>query len=87
MTLIDVIHPCDIVEDAAIAYGFNNVKRTFPKTNCIARQVIKSANFVTVHNCSFLQLPINKLSDQLRSGISESGFTEALTFALVKLMV
>lgn len=38
--IIDVIHPCDIVEDAAIAYGFNNVKMTFPKTNCIARQVI-----------------------------------------------
>ena len=35
----DVIHPCDIVEDVAIAYGFNNVKMTIPRTNCIAHQV------------------------------------------------
>ena len=80
----DVIHPCDIIEDAAIAYGFNNVKMTFPKTNCIAHQV-KSFQFV-LSICSSIhltQLPINKLSDQLRSSIAESGFTEALTFALV----
>ena len=37
--IIDVIHPCDIAEDVAIAYGFNNIKMTFPKTNCIAQQV------------------------------------------------
>ena len=30
---LDVIHSCDIVEDAAIAYGFNNVKMTIPRTN------------------------------------------------------
>ena len=30
-----------------------------------------------------MQLPINKLSDQLKAGVVQAGFTEALTFALV----
>ena len=29
------------------------------------------------------QLPVNKLTDQLRVGVAQAGFTEALTFALV----
>ncbi|KAL3862124.1 hypothetical protein ACJMK2_008114 [Sinanodonta woodiana] len=36
----DVIHPCDIIEDVAIAYGFNNVEWTFPKTSCIGSQFL-----------------------------------------------
>ncbi|KAG5875533.1 hypothetical protein JTB14_021584 [Gonioctena quinquepunctata] len=34
----DVIHSCDIYEDIAIAYGYNNIKRTTPKTNTIGQQ-------------------------------------------------
>lgn len=34
----DVIHACDIIEDVAIAYGFNNVDRSPPTTSCIAEQ-------------------------------------------------
>jgi len=34
----DVIHACDIIEDVAIAYGYNNVKYTIPNTNCISEQ-------------------------------------------------
>jgi phenylalanyl-tRNA synthetase beta chain len=64
-TRADVLHGCDIMEDVAIAYGFNNVKMTLPKTACVAKQ-----------------LPVNKLSDQLREGVAQAGFTEALTFAL-----
>ncbi|XP_064385368.1 phenylalanine--tRNA ligase beta subunit-like [Halichondria panicea] len=64
-TRADILHPCDIVEDVAIAFGFNNIKMTFPNTNCIAHE-----------------LPVNKLTDQLRLGVSQAGFTEALTFAL-----
>ena len=37
---IDIIHVCDIFEDVAIAFGYNNVKMTFPKTNTVANQVI-----------------------------------------------
>ena len=35
----DVIHACDVVEDVAIAFGYNNVKMTFPSTNTVAQQV------------------------------------------------
>ncbi|XP_029415849.1 phenylalanine--tRNA ligase beta subunit isoform X2 [Nannospalax galili] len=37
-TRADVIHACDIVEDAAIAYGYNNIQMTMPKTYTIANQ-------------------------------------------------
>nr|CAG4647781.1 EOG090X03QT [Moina brachiata]SVE92925.1 EOG090X03QT [Moina brachiata] len=35
----DIIHACDIYEDVAIAYGYNNIVRTLPKTNTIASQL------------------------------------------------
>jgi hypothetical protein len=38
---------------------------------------------IVIGNFSFLQFPLNKLSDQLREQIAQAGFTEALTFALV----
>lgn len=38
-TRSDVLHACDIVEDVAIAYGFNNIKKTIPKTNCFSSEV------------------------------------------------
>ncbi|XP_013784551.1 phenylalanine--tRNA ligase beta subunit-like isoform X1 [Limulus polyphemus] len=61
----DIIHPCDIMEDVAIAYGYNNIKMSIPHTVTIAEQC-----------------PLNKLTDQLRVELSQSGFTEALTFTL-----
>lgn len=61
----DVIHPCDIYEDVAIAFGYNNIAKTIPRTLTVAQQ-----------------LPINKLTDQLREAVAQSGFTEALTFSL-----
>ena len=33
----DILHECDIMEDAAIAYGFNNLPKTFPPTNTVAQ--------------------------------------------------
>ncbi|XP_074154723.1 phenylalanine--tRNA ligase beta subunit [Sminthopsis crassicaudata] len=38
-TRADIIHACDIVEDAAIAYGYNNIQMTMPKTYTIANQL------------------------------------------------
>jgi phenylalanyl-tRNA synthetase beta chain len=35
----DVIHACDIYEDVAVAYGYNNIKKTIPKTSTIGAQV------------------------------------------------
>uniref|UniRef100_A0A673WNE3 Phenylalanine--tRNA ligase beta subunit n=1 Tax=Salmo trutta TaxID=8032 RepID=A0A673WNE3_SALTR len=38
-TRSDVIHACDIMEDAAMAYGFNNIPRTTPRTYTVASQL------------------------------------------------
>lgn len=35
----DVIHSCDIYEDIAIAYGYNNIKKTIPHVSTIAAEV------------------------------------------------
>ncbi|KAI8053026.1 hypothetical protein BDF22DRAFT_728864 [Syncephalis plumigaleata] len=35
-TRSDILHACDIMEDVAIAYGYNKIKRIFPNTNTIA---------------------------------------------------
>lgn len=34
----DVIHACDIYEDVAIAYGYNNIVASLPGTSTIAQQ-------------------------------------------------
>lgn len=33
----DILHECDIMEEVAIAYGFDNLKKTFPQTNTVAK--------------------------------------------------
>ena len=33
----DILHECDLVEDAAIAFGFNNLPDTFPPTSTVAQ--------------------------------------------------
>jgi phenylalanyl-tRNA synthetase beta chain len=38
-TRSDILHACDIVEDVAIAYGFNSIQKTIPKTNCFSEEV------------------------------------------------
>lgn len=37
-TRSDIMHPCDIMEDCAVAYGFNNIEFTFPKSVTIGAQ-------------------------------------------------
>jgi phenylalanyl-tRNA synthetase beta chain len=34
----DILHPCDVTEDVAIAYGYNNITKTFPTTNTIGSE-------------------------------------------------
>lgn len=34
----DIIHPCDIYEDIAIAYGYNNIKKALPDVCTIAHE-------------------------------------------------
>ena len=37
-TRSDVIHSCDIVEDVAVAYGYNNIVKTFPRSVTVGAQ-------------------------------------------------
>jgi len=37
-TRSDILHACDIVEDVAIAYGYNNIEKTVPNTNCTSEE-------------------------------------------------
>lgn len=65
ITRSDVLHACDVMEDVAIAYGFDNLPAAPPNTMTVGKE-----------------LPMNKLSDAVRSEIGMAGFTEILTFAL-----
>ena len=34
-TRADILHPCDLIEDVGIGYGFNNIERVFPENNTV----------------------------------------------------
>lgn len=44
----DILHPVDLVEDAAIAYGFNKLPRAFPAVSTVAQplEVSKLADLI-----------------------------------------
>ncbi|KAJ5586992.1 Phenylalanine--tRNA ligase beta subunit [Penicillium hispanicum] len=65
-TRADVLHQCDIMEDVAVAYGFNSLPRSFPsKSGTVAQP-----------------LPINKLSDIVRVEAAMAGWSEVLPLIL-----
>lgn len=65
-TRADVLHQCDIMEDVAIAYGFNNLPRTSPnKSSTIAQPLL-----------------INKLSDIVRLESAMAGWSEVMPLIL-----
>ena len=66
-TRADILHACDIMEDVAVAYGFNNI----PKKS------------LKVVNSTGKALPINKLSDLVRKEIALAGWSEVLPLILV----
>ena len=50
-----MLHACDIIEDVAIAYGYNNLEWTVPNTNTIANQVLSFVLFKSYRrNCKLL---------------------------------
>ncbi|XP_062567010.1 phenylalanine--tRNA ligase beta subunit-like [Saccostrea cucullata] len=77
----DVIHACDIVEDVAIAYGYNNIEKTIPQTNCIGnqspinklsdllRQEIAAAGFTEI--LTFALCSRDDLGEKLRKDIKD----------------
>lgn len=66
ITRSDILHQCDIMEDAAIGYGYNNLAKTKPK----------SASLVAS------PLPINKVADILRLASSQAGYVEVMPLTL-----
>ncbi|PGH04847.1 phenylalanine-tRNA ligase, beta subunit [Polytolypa hystricis UAMH7299] len=66
VTRADVLHQADIMEDVAIAYGFNELPKSFPsKSGTVAQP-----------------LPINKLGDIIRIEAAMAGWTEVLPLIL-----
>ena len=66
ITRADVLHQADIMEDLAIAYGFNRLPRNYPnKTALVAAP-----------------LPINRLADIIRLEAAMAGWTEVLPLIL-----
>jgi phenylalanyl-tRNA synthetase beta chain len=63
----DILHKCDIAEDVAVAIGFNNLKPELPN---VAGTIGK-------------QLPINKLTNELRKVCTCAKYNECLTLCLV----
>lgn len=66
ITRADVLHQADIMEDAAIAYGFNNLPRHFPSTSSSVAAA----------------LPINKLADIVRQEAAMAGWSEVMPLIL-----
>lgn len=65
-TRADVLHQADIMEDVAIAYGFNKLPRSFPsKSGTIAQPLM-----------------INKLSDIVRLEAAMAGWSEVMPLIL-----
>lgn len=66
VTRADILHQADIMEDVAIAYGFNELPRSFPSKSGTIAQPLK----------------INKLSDIVRMEAAMAGWVEVLPLIL-----
>lgn len=65
-TRADILHQCDIMEDVAIAYGFNKLPRFFPsKSGTVAQPLM-----------------INKLGDIVRQEAAMAGWSEVMPLIL-----
>ena len=65
-TRADVLHQCDIMEDVAIAYGFNNLPRSAPSRSATIGQ----------------PLMVNKLGDIVRLEAAMAGWSEVMPLIL-----
>lgn len=66
ITRSDILHQCDVMEDAAIAYGINNLTKTKAQSDSLVAA----------------PLPINKVADILRLASAQSGYSEVLPLTL-----
>ncbi|KAF2858276.1 phenylalanine--tRNA ligase subunit beta [Piedraia hortae CBS 480.64] len=66
ITRADVLHEADVIEDSVVAYGFNKLKREFPKNS----------------SCVAADLPLTRLSDIIRESSAMSGWVEVMPLTL-----
>lgn len=66
ITRPDVLHACDVMEDCAIAYGYDNLVKTYPKSAATTAY----------------PLPINKVGDILRTASAQAGWLEVMPLTL-----
>eukprot|EP01097_Dermamoeba_algensis_P010120 TRINITY_DN736_c0_g1_i1.p1 TRINITY_DN736_c0_g1~~TRINITY_DN736_c0_g1_i1.p1 ORF type:complete len:401 (-),score=115.74 TRINITY_DN736_c0_g1_i1:119-1321(-) len=64
----DIFHACDVMEDLAVAYGFNEIGK---ELSCVPQTPTIGA-----------QQPLNKFSDLLRLELALAGYCEVLNFAM-----
>ncbi|CCH62282.1 hypothetical protein TBLA_0G03460 [Henningerozyma blattae CBS 6284] len=67
ITRPDILHPCDIMEDAAVGYGYNNLPKSEKMSN---------ANFISS------PLPVNKISDIFRAASAQASWLEVMPLTL-----
>lgn len=65
-TRLDVLHACDVMEDCAIAYGYNNLVKTKVRLTLLVAK----------------PLPINKVLDIARLASAQAGWLEVLPLTL-----
>jgi phenylalanyl-tRNA synthetase beta chain len=65
-TRADILHQCDVMEDLAVCYGFNNLPRTAPNRSATVGA----------------PLPINKLTDIVRIEAAMAGWDEVMPLTL-----
>jgi len=63
----DILHPCDVLEDVAIGYGFNTILE-----NAVAPPTV----------CRGVQRPLEQICSTLSKELAHAGWTEVLTFGL-----
>lgn len=66
ITRSDILHQCDLVEDVAIAHGYNHL----PRPNFLRSATVGAP------------LPMNKLSDIVRREVAFAGWTEVMSLIL-----
>lgn len=66
ITRSDILHQCDLMEDVAIAHGYNHL----PRPNFLRSATVGAP------------LPMNKLSDIVRKEVAFAGWTEVMSLIL-----
>ena len=82
-TRADILHPCDVIEDVGIGYGFNNIERVFPPNNTVGsyqplnkftdliRQELAQAGYTESLTFSLLSLQNNYIRMRQEPNLSE----------------